>query len=115
MKPPRIMKKIEEEILANKRMVETRTGCIYFLFQGDELVYIGKSTHGLYRLYQHCTDKVFDSYSYILCDDEDLDKTEARYICSYKPRLNKAVPIVRFDKSKHGMVLKNKNERETVL
>ena len=62
---------------------------IYFLYDGDKLVYIGQSKSILARIGQHMnTEKPFDSYALIECDEEDLDSMEAQYIRHYQPPLN---------------------------
>ena len=45
---------------------------IYFLFNDDDLVYIGKTIDIQRRLKQH-RDKVFNSYAYLPMDREIMD------------------------------------------
>lgn len=64
---------------------------IYFLFNGDDLVYVGKTTKGLARVYQH-TDKAFTHIVIQYCSLEYLDELEQAYIVIYKPKYNIVVP-----------------------
>lgn len=64
---------------------------VYFLYDGDELVYVGKTGRGLARVYEH-TKKVFTHVSFQYCDDEYLDELEQAYIAIYKPKYNIVVP-----------------------
>ena len=61
---------------------------IYFLWQDDELQYIGKSSNILKRIGEHATCKVFDTYSFIECDIADMATLEQAYIKQYQPPLN---------------------------
>ena len=64
---------------------------IYFLYNGDELIYIGQSRSILSRIGQHVKGgKSFDSYTFVECDEEDLDSMEAGYIKHYHPSMNVA-------------------------
>lgn len=62
---------------------------VYFLFNNDELIYIGKSINIFQRLQSHLKDKYFDSYSFFKCDSEDnATKLEKELIIKLKPKLN---------------------------
>lgn len=67
--------------------------CIYFLYKNGKVVYVGQSSAGLSRLEHHRQrkghKKDFDSFSYIFCEKEKLDETEAFYISQFKPKYNK--------------------------
>lgn len=60
---------------------------VYFLIDNGEVVYVGKTTVGLSRIYAH-KDKKYDKVYIILCDPEDLDFTETKYIAKYLPKYN---------------------------
>ena len=62
---------------------------IYFLLQGEEVVYVGQTMAGLSRPFSH-TDKEFDSVKAIPCERYKLDDTEDYYISKYKPIYNKS-------------------------
>ena len=62
---------------------------VYFLFNNDNLIYIGKSINIFRRLNDHIKDKYFDNYSFIKCNTEqEADKLELEMIIKYKPKLN---------------------------
>nr|DAH13743.1 MAG TPA: UvrABC system protein C [Caudoviricetes sp.] len=65
-----------------------REPIIYFLLNGDEVVYVGQSITGLCRPYSH-SDKQFDNVSIIRCKKEELDDLEIFYIRKYMPKYNK--------------------------
>ena len=60
---------------------------IYFLKQGDKIVYIGQSVNIERRIREH-TNKTFDNYQFIECPVELLDSTEMAYITRYTPEYN---------------------------
>lgn len=66
---------------------------IYFLFRGDEIVYIGQSASLLQRISTHsfCKDnkKDFDSVAVISSDKEHVKAEERAYINYHKPEYNK--------------------------
>ena len=61
---------------------------VYFLLKGEEVVYVGKTTIGMSRPFQH-KDKDFDEIKLIYCDEESVDKTEDDFIAKYRPIYNK--------------------------
>ncbi|MEE4191540.1 MAG: hypothetical protein V2I66_08165 [Halieaceae bacterium] len=61
---------------------------IYFLWDGPDLVYIGKSASPPARIRSHRLDKQFSHYAVISVDPEDADRLEALYIARHKPRYN---------------------------
>ena len=61
---------------------------IYFLIKQEEVVYVGQTTKGLLRVYQHHYNKDFDDIYIIECNSEDLDKYESYYIFKYEPIYN---------------------------
>lgn len=77
---------------------------VYFLFNKEELIYIGRSVCVLSRMYSHLKDKKFDSYSFIECETEQECKAlEAKMIRECNPKLNKCHIAKDIDKA----VLKN--------
>ena len=62
---------------------------VYFLLQGNEVVYVGQTSTGLSRPFSH-HDKEFDSIKALPCSFNELDETEDYYICKYKPKYNKS-------------------------
>lgn len=65
---------------------------VYFLFEGDEVVYVGQGANPMARINTHLIDKKFDSYYVVPCDEENLNQTEAEYITKYLPKYNKSMP-----------------------
>lgn len=61
---------------------------VYFLFDKDELVYIGKTINIHQRVYQHKSTKTFDSYSFIESNFDDYEFLERIYINIHKPKYN---------------------------
>jgi len=102
-----------EEVLLNieylkQKKVKTPeylTG-IYFLFDEEELVYIGSTTKGLYRISQHRFKKKYSHYLFeeIIFNSEmtDADKNnkllsiESKLIMFYRPKYNKNIPVTKF-------------------
>jgi hypothetical protein len=68
---------------------------IYFLFSQDRVVYVGQSTSILHRVLAHMvakrwrrTEITFDSWTYVECPPEALDRLERDYITALNPPLN---------------------------
>lgn len=71
------------------RVDDNGVSCIYFLFDKDEVVYIGQSTSFTSRLSGHLsTDKVFDSYSVFSVEHAKMHILEAFLIMFYRPKYN---------------------------
>ena len=62
---------------------------VYFLFVGDDLVYIGKSLNLLHRVASHFGQKEFDHFSFITCTAGEIDELERRAIVKFRPPLNR--------------------------
>ena len=77
----------EHEIVEHAIPVETACG-IYFLVLEKKIVYVGQSTNVFSRIYTHLQTKKFDSYVFIPCENEMLDKLESLYIHFLSPPLN---------------------------
>ena len=78
----------EIDILQSCNPLPMMTG-IYFLIDGYNVVYVGQSVNIFSRVSQHFNDKKqFDSFAYIVCDKNILDKMESLYIHLLKPKLN---------------------------
>lgn len=69
---------------------------VYFLFDRDEIVYVGQSTNVIYRAFQHrkSRSKKFDSFAALdVCTPEDvalvaLRRLESAYILKFLPKYN---------------------------
>jgi hypothetical protein len=71
-----------------------RLSGVYFLLQGNHVVYVGQAKNVKKRLAMHKADpdRVFDSYAFLPCDEKDLDTLEALYIMHLRPKQNKRQP-----------------------
>lgn len=63
---------------------------VYFLIEGNEIVYVGQSIDVYNRVTSHALkgEKVFDRYAYIEVNPDDLNEVEADYIVVMGPKLN---------------------------
>jgi excinuclease UvrABC nuclease subunit len=82
---------LEKDEIESKKEKISSVPIVYFLFMGNEIVYIGKSESGYARIDKHIKEgtKIFDSYSYIKCFGGMLSRYEKAYIEKYKPKYNK--------------------------
>lgn len=62
---------------------------IYFLLNGNEVVYVGQTKQGIARPLSH-KDKDFNTIKILYCKEDELDKLEDKYIMKYRPVYNKA-------------------------
>lgn len=68
---------------------ETKASCgVYFLRQGDEIVYVGQSISVYNRVNQHRSSKQFDSVTLLPCKPEQLNNLEGFFIRLLRPKLN---------------------------
>lgn len=81
----------EHEIVEHAVPATTAVG-VYFLIQDKRIVYVGQSTNVFSRIFTHIGSKKFDSYVYIPCEKEKLDKLESLYIHFLSPPLNGNTP-----------------------
>lgn len=98
------------EVAALPRFDAVSGSCgVYFLFSGDECVYVGKSLQVHTRVREHrtknSTKKEFDSYAFIPCEAGKLDELEAHYIAMMRPRLNESLNPDRKRSKARGRVL----------
>lgn len=62
---------------------------VYALWDKDEIVYVGQSTHLGQRIMAHKKNKTFDSYSFFKCETfDDMDSIEATLIVQLQPKYN---------------------------
>lgn len=64
---------------------------IYFLYDNENLCYIGQSKDVIYRVCTHAKTKTFSHYTYIECLESELDQIEFQYIQKFSPILNKTL------------------------
>lgn len=96
------MSKFKLEDFPNAKKITDFGVCgIYFLLQGEEVVYIGKSKNFWLRLSDHFnSDKKFDNIYFLPAKEEILLRLEEKYILEYKPLYNKTL-------SNSGYISKN--------
>lgn len=84
------IRKPKLRINLSKEQLKSRLQGLYFLFNNNEIVYIGKSENILKRIKDHRRKKIFTHYTYIPIDSRvELSIFEFYYINKYKPVLNK--------------------------
>ena len=87
-----------QEILhcAMRKESLTMTG-IYYLIDGDEIVYIGQGANVWGRIGAHVAEnkKVFDRFFFVFVPTEDLDDFETEEIIKYNPRYNEKLPSIK--------------------
>jgi hypothetical protein len=68
----------------------TATSGIYFLVQGNRIVYVGQSRNVHVRIDCHRRDKSkkFDGYAFVQCAPKMLNAVEANYIAKFRPKYN---------------------------
>jgi len=62
---------------------------IYLLFCGEEVVYVGRSSHVRERVEQHRGTKEFDSFAMVPVEEEAQTWVEKSLIQALKPKYNK--------------------------
>lgn len=73
--------------IARKAKTWIRPSGVYFLLDGDEVVYVGQAVNVFARIEGH-REKRFDRFAFVPCAPEMLDKLESLYIHCLRPRLN---------------------------
>lgn len=79
------------EMRASKQPLQANGRGVYFLFNGEEVVYVGCGVNILRRIAEHSFTKTFDSWAWLPLPSVtlvDLRAVEAAYILALKPRLN---------------------------
>lgn len=78
---------LREDEIARMALPWAKASGVYFLLDGDEVVYVGQAVNVYARIGQH-TDKRFDRYAFVPCPVDSLDRLESLYIHCLRPRLN---------------------------
>lgn len=87
--------KLEEQAQHANALSEIAVTAVYFLLDGGEVVYVGKTTNLHSRLQTHISDMkagrsaAWTSFAYIVCRPEDVGFEEAKYIAKYRPAGNR--------------------------
>ena len=77
---------------------------MYFLFDGDFLVYVGQSLNICSRVGAHLKDKKFDFIATYPVKAEELTTRELINIYNFKPKYNQDIPT---ESDYFNLVLKN--------
>lgn len=80
------------DILANKlewHPKQYEKSNIYFLIDGEEIVYVGQSLDVYSRVTAHRSNKDFTHYSHFECEKADANELEDMYITLLDPHYNK--------------------------
>lgn len=64
--------------------------CVYFLCDGGEITYVGKTINLPSRILSHREEKKFQQCFFILVPRSELDSVESQFIKLFQPRDNKA-------------------------
>ena len=92
---------------AKKRKIEIPpvTLGIYFLFSGDEVVYVGQSQDVMSRIMTHRGNGIirFDSASAVPTNNSHKNEVEATLIVMMNPKYNKEIPYNRIWVSIEGL------------
>lgn len=65
------------------------TGAVYFLYDGDELVYIGQSNNVFGRIGEHIREKAKTFTDFRIYETEDYIRLESFLIAALRPKYNK--------------------------
>ena len=81
-----------KSLLRHEQIVELgmpwqKSGGVYFLIDGDRVVYVGQSVNIYSRIPQHYNKK-FDKYAYVPCATHQLNVLESLYIHLLQPKFN---------------------------
>lgn len=78
---------LRNDEIARAALSWSKASGVYFLLDGDEVVYVGQAVNVYSRIGQH-TDKRFDRYAFVPCAVDALDRLESLYIHVLRPKLN---------------------------
>ena len=84
----------EAEIIAKSQFMPPIVCGVYFLIREQQVIYVGQSVDVFARVVYHARErtKIFDRYTVVGCQADELDKLEAHYIGRFNPPLNAVVP-----------------------
>lgn len=83
----------KSEIIKAAKPLASSCG-VYFLIDGEEVVYVGKSLNVFTRVPDHAKEKQFDRWCYIAAREVELDAVESFYINAFLPALNIVTPRI---------------------
>lgn len=90
------IKELQDLLEISKPVEFNLNSGIYFLFQDNELVYVGQAACLDIRLLTHISEgiKQFNRFAWIPCEKENLEYLEAQYILKFLPKYNKNLPHI---------------------
>ena len=74
-----------------RRAIEPPQQGIYLLFDGNEIVYVGRSVHVRQRVESHRDSKQFDSYAMVPVPEIEQTWVEKALIQALQPKYNRAL------------------------
>lgn len=114
--------KDKEEIIKNSIICDTNTVGVYFLIDGDEIVFIGNTTQGLKQAYYHKKIKVFDRIYFQSCEHYKLDALLSEYLIKFNPKYNNtiylnyiSIPKIKALLSASGIQVDKRIIKQTIL
>lgn len=76
-----------------KKYKNKNQACVYMLWSGGEVVYVGSTRYPSARIKAHQSSiKEFDSVSVHECSDDELLDLETKFIIKLKPKYNSSIP-----------------------
>jgi excinuclease UvrABC nuclease subunit len=82
----------EQELLEQRQEVPQPQCGVYFLFNHEQLVYVGKSLDVLNRVQFHRAEKEITHYTLIECQEDIANCLEPHFIAKFDPPLNFSMP-----------------------
>lgn len=103
---------LDRETLALSAIDVASLAGLYFLFDGEELVYVGQSNNAYRRISEHRKyGRVFQRFAFLAVPDPaERDRLEAAYIQKFSPKYNGAMPPNETALAKHR--LRNREWRQ---
>ena len=108
----------KEFILSISRNISHKDkNIVYFLINKNKIVYVGMTSNIFLRLSDHrlITEKIFDSYSFLVVPRKDIRKIEKYFIDKFKPKYNGIICGINIELKKYREQQNNegKNEKNT--
>jgi len=87
---------LEGSTIARKAMLFDHVCAVYFLLQGEQIVYVGQSKSAMTRIATHWQErtKKFNRVFFVQCKEYELEHLEALYINKFQPLYNVTKPWV---------------------
>lgn len=107
-----ITDKLPVNSYAELRKLVPDISCVYFIYSGNELIYIGKSRSLKHRFVAHHRALDFEtlpnlSIQWEQMDEEEIHSAETSYIKTLSPRLNEHIGVHRGNWRRVNIYIKN--------